>query len=73
MYRYRAMPHVLSRLCVVTWKPWRDSAAAEKNNIMLSVRNVLVIDLARQALQGRVRQSGLDASRCSQKPGLTGR
>src|SRR5262249_50264813 len=53
MSRYRALPRVLSPLCALRWKQSPDCAILEKNNIMLSLGHVLVIDLTRCGQQGR--------------------
>src|SRR5262249_17525150 len=43
----------LSPLCALRWKQSPDCAILEKNNIMLSLGHVLVIDLTRCGQQGR--------------------
>src|SRR5215813_10249008 len=49
----RALARVLSPLCALRWKQSPDCAILEKNNIMLSLGHVLVIDLTRCGQQGR--------------------
>jgi DNA-binding transcriptional LysR family regulator len=45
--RYRAMAHDLSRLYAAKWNPRRGRVPGEKNNILLCLPHVLVIDLPR--------------------------
>jgi len=55
--RYRATRHDLSAHCAARWRRWPGRAGAGTNNIMLSLPHVLVIDLVRADLQGRIMEA----------------